>query len=135
MRREAVRAALLGTGVHAAQADEAAWQPPLLPAPRSAAHPQDQGAPRIRELLYEQGFTISGARNRLAEQQGGARHEALVPPADDAILPGAAEHDAVQADGLADAEAPAVLPLPEVHELSLTQMRSELISIRGLLTV
>jgi len=90
---------------------------------------------RIRELLYEQGFTISGARNRLAEQQGGARHEALLPPADDAILPGAAEHDAVQADGLADAEAPAVLPLPEVHELSLTQMRSELISIRGLLTV
>jgi DNA-binding transcriptional MerR regulator len=26
---------------------------------------------RIRELLYEQGFTISGARNRLAELQGG----------------------------------------------------------------
>src|SRR5688572_6664823 len=31
---------------------------------------------RIRELLYEQGFTISGARNRLAEQQGSHRGEA-----------------------------------------------------------
>ena len=28
---------------------------------------------RIRELLYEQGFTISGARNRLAEAQGKSR--------------------------------------------------------------
>ena len=28
---------------------------------------------RIRELLYEQGFTISGARNRLGEQPGRAR--------------------------------------------------------------
>jgi len=27
---------------------------------------------RIRELLYEEGFTISGARIRLEEQQGGA---------------------------------------------------------------
>ena len=27
---------------------------------------------RIRELLYEQGFTISGARNRLGEAAGGA---------------------------------------------------------------
>src|SRR6186713_590 len=28
---------------------------------------------RIRELLYDQGFTISGARNRLAEQAPGGR--------------------------------------------------------------
>jgi len=28
---------------------------------------------RIRELLYEQGFTISGARNRLDEASGSAR--------------------------------------------------------------
>ena len=34
---------------------------------------------RIRELLYEQGYTISGARNRLAEQQG-ARHEVAASP-------------------------------------------------------
>jgi DNA-binding transcriptional MerR regulator len=31
---------------------------------------------RIRELLYEQGFTISGARNRLDETLGSARTSA-----------------------------------------------------------
>ena len=30
---------------------------------------------RIRELLYEQGFTISGARNRLSESVGSRRHD------------------------------------------------------------
>src|SRR5437773_6983076 len=30
---------------------------------------------RIRELLYEQGFTISGARNRLSEANHGTRGE------------------------------------------------------------
>src|SRR5262245_49421195 len=35
---------------------------------------------RIRELLYEQGFTISGARNQLAElQNGGHPHETQEP--------------------------------------------------------
>jgi DNA-binding transcriptional MerR regulator len=34
---------------------------------------------RIRELLYEQGFTISGARNRL-DGRGGPLHEAEVVP-------------------------------------------------------
>ena len=29
---------------------------------------------RIRELLYQEGFTISGARNRLEEPQGRAEH-------------------------------------------------------------
>src|SRR5262245_781109 len=33
---------------------------------------------RIRELLYEQGFTISGARNRLAEGAHAGRSEQLV---------------------------------------------------------
>ena len=37
---------------------------------------------RIRELLYEQGFTISGARNRLGEAaQNGRRREAVAAPA------------------------------------------------------
>jgi DNA-binding transcriptional MerR regulator len=31
---------------------------------------------RIRELLYEQGFTISGARNRLEEGERSSRHDA-----------------------------------------------------------
>src|SRR5438105_11658642 len=40
---------------------------------------------RIRELLYDQGFTISGARNRLAEQVPSSRAarsngESTIPP-------------------------------------------------------
>ena len=38
---------------------------------------------RIRELLYEQRFTISGARNRLdATERGGPAREAEPPPLD-----------------------------------------------------
>ncbi|HEX9172720.1 MAG TPA: MerR family transcriptional regulator [Telluria sp.] len=43
---------------------------------------------RIRELLYEQGFTISGARNKL-DSRGG---EAALPAADDGAAAGG--HDA-----------------------------------------
>jgi DNA-binding transcriptional MerR regulator len=35
---------------------------------------------RIRELLYEQGFTISGARNRLDGRGGQAEDAEVVPP-------------------------------------------------------
>ena len=96
---------------------------------------------RIRELLYEQGFTISGARNRLAEQQGSARHEAAEAPVEEAIvatpaLTGEAlAADTFTIDAMAEPAAAASLPLPEVHELSLAQMRNELLSIRVLLTV
>lgn len=34
---------------------------------------------RIRELLYSQGFTISGARNRLEDSLGDAKPSALTP--------------------------------------------------------
>ncbi len=62
---------------------------------------------RIRELLYEQGFTISGARNQLGD---------MVPNGRDA-------HDQA-------------LPLPEVAdmaELSPQQLRGELLALRDLL--
>jgi DNA-binding transcriptional MerR regulator len=85
---------------------------------------------RIRELLYEQGFTISGARNRLAEQNHHGRH---------------GEHPAVVMDELPEVleldvgpdiePAPVIVPVAEVTELSMSQMRTELLSIRGLLTV
>jgi DNA-binding transcriptional MerR regulator len=85
---------------------------------------------RIRELLYEQGFTISGARNRLADQHGAARHEAVETIVDDSPVP-------ADASSKTDPEATngAAMPLPEVHEMSLAQMRNELLSIRGLLTI
>ncbi len=92
---------------------------------------------RIRELLYEQGFTISGARNRLAEQQG-ARHEVAASPLPEAAIEAAAAEAAAEDDTAAAPvaeELPPALPLPEVHELSLSQMRLELLSIRGLLTI
>jgi DNA-binding transcriptional MerR regulator len=41
---------------------------------------------RIRELLYEQGFTISGARNRLDETLGSAR-AAIKEATDSAAMP------------------------------------------------
>jgi len=86
---------------------------------------------RIRELLYEQGFTISGARNRLTES-----HHARPEVVDDGLdgvdvieMPDVIEEIAAVADGAAAA------PRDTPAEVSLGQMRQELISIRGLLTV
>jgi DNA-binding transcriptional MerR regulator len=90
---------------------------------------------RIRELLYEQGFTISGARNRLTE---------LVHVRADAPALNDKDVELVDAVELADdlpVEDGALMmedvPVPEVitTEVSMIQMRQELISIRGLLVV
>jgi DNA-binding transcriptional MerR regulator len=66
---------------------------------------------RIRDLLYEQGFTISGARNRLGES---------------------VEARNLLEDGAGDS-AVETLPLPDVAELSALQLRSELLALRELL--
>jgi DNA-binding transcriptional MerR regulator len=90
---------------------------------------------RIRELLYEQGFTISGARNRLADP-GHARVDERMLEAHVDELSEVVELDlAADGDGDVDVALPAAMPLPEVTEMSISQMRSELLSIRGLLTV
>jgi DNA-binding transcriptional MerR regulator len=87
---------------------------------------------RIRDLLYDQGFTISGARNRLADMGQFARG---VPPNN-----GAAENELPPDDEIDEAESgtvrddPAALPLPEVSEYTMQQVRQELQSIRDLLT-
>jgi len=91
---------------------------------------------RIRELLYEQGFTISGARNRLSEA-GGREFEPRddlpdVPESAEAAEPVAEAALAVDA-GKASSAVP--LPSPRGAELSLEQMRDELLSIRGLLAI
>ena len=90
---------------------------------------------RIRELLYEQGFTISGARNRLADSAQGraeAAHDGEQGAAD-AEAPG----DAHGAEMLARITTVAVLDVPASSEpavaLTVVQMRQELISIRSLL--
>ena len=87
---------------------------------------------RIRELLYEQGFTISGARNRLTDvaatrQEASSRASAATSPAQ--LAPGSNGDDAppaADADGAEDESIRTVT-------LSSAQVRQELLSIRGLL--
>jgi len=92
---------------------------------------------RIRELLYEQGFTISGARNRLVDG-----HHARQEPAQDDFTDSDLHEDrsgpeAAVGTGTASAEGieSAIAPARTVDEMSPSQMREELISIRVLLSV
>jgi DNA-binding transcriptional MerR regulator len=106
---------------------------------------------RIRELLYEQGFTISGARNRLVEAahgapargaahdatHDGAAHLAALasePSARDVRLSAAARVESAPVDSTR-VEPAKVEPMDwPPGALSTAQMRQELISIRGLLS-
>jgi DNA-binding transcriptional MerR regulator len=105
---------------------------------------------RIRELLYDQGFTISGARNRLSDAAlaraagpaagNGKAHApralAHEPAFDDADLPDEAD-EPVPADASVPHSAqaaPATIPVPEVLEIDLRGMRRELLAIRKLLS-
>ncbi|MDH4059434.1 MAG: MerR family transcriptional regulator [Aquincola sp.] len=74
---------------------------------------------RIRDLLYEQGFTISGARNRLADGAADPRDGEEVWPAQ-----GAAQVAMPSADKL---------PVAEASELTPLELRSALLSLRDLL--
>ena len=109
---------------------------------------------RIRELLYEEGFTISGARNQLSDavpQRAADADER--PQADDVRRPPpegveqsgratfAQEDDTVAALREAallvsggPATAAVALPVAEAVELPAAQLRAELVSIRDLLT-
>ncbi|MDE2369092.1 MAG: MerR family transcriptional regulator [Burkholderiales bacterium] len=81
---------------------------------------------RIRELLYDQGFTIIGARNRLtdgAAAAAAAASEAPVPDEPEDASPPAGADDA------APAHAHALEPL----SLESNVLRAELMSIRELL--
>jgi DNA-binding transcriptional MerR regulator len=86
---------------------------------------------RIRELLYDQGFTISGARNQLTDGSASIR------PADGAGEPTPDDSSGLLIDNLLVAEPglSAANPVPEVHELAPSQLRAELLSIRDLLLV
>ncbi len=84
---------------------------------------------RIRGLLYDQGFTISGARNRLSD--------AAVPGVRGIALDGQDDEPTVAATlsngPLAEAAA-AMSAAPASPDLPRDQLRAELISIRELLT-
>jgi len=110
---------------------------------------------RIRDLLYDQGFTISGARNQLSEGLPPAaaqnfRDEAeaaqeldamdsmlegddeLDVPPELAHAPAAARHASAHAQPLKAAEASLTLPVPAAETItSLEQVRAELLAIRA----
>jgi DNA-binding transcriptional MerR regulator len=79
---------------------------------------------RIRDLLYEQGFTISGARNRLADAGAAAQARG-----------NGQSHESMQ--GTVQQTAPNApvdpLPVPEVIELDSPRLRAELLALRELL--
>ena len=81
---------------------------------------------RIRDLLYDQGFTISGARNRLSDGPGGV--SAVAEDAADAASEPVVHVSPQSAGGMSAASSlPAARLAPSV-------LRAELLSIRELLT-
>ena len=86
---------------------------------------------RIRGLLYEQGFTISGARNRLVESASGLSLLGHAPVDGDDLDAGPPKDDLpIFETGIG-----AAAPNASSVTLSPEQVRLELMSIRGLLTL
>ncbi len=88
---------------------------------------------RIRDLLYDQGFTISGARNRLAEPQAADLEGLDVIEMDNEAREDAAAASHQAGSTAADARS----PIPELASsrdpLNPSQVREELLAIRRLL--
>jgi DNA-binding transcriptional MerR regulator len=82
---------------------------------------------RIRDLLYDQGFTISGARNRLQE---------VAQPGRDNAFERAAMFDEIQdaSSGVQEGDARADRLNGDAIALSADVMRKELFEIRALLS-
>ena len=80
---------------------------------------------RIRDLLYDQGFTISGARNKLQELAQADR--------DKRRGDGEEFHDSSGYEGLADEDASESDAIEESPSIALMGVRRELLEIRELL--
>ena len=89
---------------------------------------------RIRDLLYDQGFTISGARNQLGELIG---HQRPTGPLEDQHADAEASEIQVARDDalLLSSDEPPGLPAVGQIDLAPSQLRAELLSIRALLVV
>ncbi len=87
---------------------------------------------RIRALLYEQGFTISGARNRLTDVAAARQEPAPRPPAEPAKAQRGAALDGDHQVPASEADGAEYESIGSVT-LSSAQVRQELLSIRGLL--
>jgi len=97
---------------------------------------------RIRDLLYEQGFTISGARNKmqeLAQSQKGYRKEQLAAVDVDIDFPEDLDLDAEMLEEESAAPKLAVESAQRAGALqatsSLPSLRRELMDIRDLLSI
>ncbi len=90
---------------------------------------------RIRELLYEQGFTISGARNRLAEtaalRGAGAPPPGLIEPDGGSEL---LEEPVLEAAAAIPSAAATTSVRIDMDAGPVASVREELLSIRRLLT-
>jgi DNA-binding transcriptional MerR regulator len=85
---------------------------------------------RIRELLYDQGFTISGARNRLSES---APRDTEAPAPMATKAPERVESSGALALNQAGSSTLSVPARTAASGLSVEQVRDELLAIRGLL--
>jgi DNA-binding transcriptional MerR regulator len=83
---------------------------------------------RIRDLLYEQGFTISGARNRLADGAGAANQGRIEHVA-------GSEGETALREGSDEAAAATASVQVAAPTVSPSDVRGELIAIRALLTL
>jgi DNA-binding transcriptional MerR regulator len=97
---------------------------------------------RIRDLLYDQGFTISGARNKLQElvqiersrRKAGEDADATAVDLDDAVDPPLKqEDDSGVHEERAAWYATTSMPFVVLDRTQLAQLRSELVEIRELL--
>ena len=88
---------------------------------------------RIRELLYDQGFTISGARNRLSEPGQGLRGAAAAQQLAGGAGDVGDDDDVAAFDAEVATAARARSSQPEDFGVGLEQLRAELLSIRELL--
>ncbi len=88
---------------------------------------------RIRELLYDQGFTISGARNKLQEMVQSERERRRLNGED--FADDTDEMELAGADGELSSEPVTTEPeAPAVDTVVLGNVRRELIEIRDLLS-
>ena len=89
-------------------------------------HHEVQMIRKIRDLLYEQGFTISGARNKMQEIQESEREKKRQ-------IDGRTDVTAAGLEESSSEQAAAFVPALGVGHVHWQQVRSELLEIRELL--
>ena len=96
---------------------------------------------RISDLLYSQGFTISGARNQLqelAQSQRDERKNAQLPSQELGVVPSIDEHDLATTEaavGSGPSSNPQDFPVHPWVGKTQNALRNELLEIRELLSV